>query len=119
MKNNRVKKLLHIVFIIFITLCIFCILSNCIFAEASMKDIYNTQDTDLNTAAGHILWIVMAVGISAGVIIIAVMGFKYIVSSPEAKADLKKELVPYFIGAFILMSASTICGIFASFGNKI
>ncbi len=121
MKNNRVKKLLHIVFIIFIILCIFCILSNCIFTNAAdMKDIYNynyEESKPINDRAGQMLWIVTAIGISTGVIMIAIIGFKYIVSSPEGKADLKKQLILYCIGAFLLMSGSTLVGIIAKFAN--
>jgi len=121
MKNNKMKKILYIVFIMSIIICIFYILSNCIFTNAAdMKDIYNynyEESKPINDRAGQMLWIVTAIGISTGVIMIAIIGFKYIVSSPEGKADLKKQLILYCIGAFLLMSGSTLVGIIAKFAN--
>ena len=49
-----------------------------------------------------------AVGIAAGVIIIAYMGVKYITSSPDGKADFKKQAYVYVLGAAFLMLAPTI-----------
>lgn len=119
MKYNRVKKILYIIFFILIMLCILssCVVTN---ATANMQDIYKGSEgaNTLNSKAGNILWIVVAIGISAGVIMIAVIGFKYIVSSPEGKADLKKQLIPYFIGALILVSGGTFAGIIANIANK-
>lgn len=86
-----------------------------------MNDIYNQNYHDttnpINARASQLLWIIVAIGISTGVIMIAIIGFKYIVSSPEGKADLKKQLILYCIGAFLLMSGSTLVGIIAKFAN--
>lgn len=116
MKYNKRKNVSRIIFIIFLSLFILGMLSNCIVTNAEdINNIYNAPDdaTKITSRAGKILWIVMAIGISAGVIMIAVIGVRYIVSSPEGKADLKNQMIVYCIGAFILMSGGTLAGIIA------
>ena len=54
------------------------------------------------------MWIIQAVGIVAGVVIIAYMGIKYITSSPDGKAEIKKQAYVYVLGAAFLMLAPTI-----------
>ena len=41
------------------------------------------------------------------------------VGSAEEKAQYKKDLVPYFIGAVLLFSITTIVKILQAFGNNL
>ena len=43
-----------------------------------------------------------------GVIMLMVIGVKYMLGSAEEKADYKKSLMPLVIGIFIVMFAATI-----------
>lgn len=117
MKYGKFIKISNIAFIIIIVQILFIILSNCAFVNATdMKGIYTAPEgaSTVTDKAGKILGYITAIGVSIGVIMIAVMGFKYITSSPEGKADLKRQLIPYFIGAVILTSGSTFIGIIAN-----
>ena len=49
----------------------------------------------------------------------ALLGVKYMISSAEDKADYKKDLVPYFVGALLLFSICTFVKILQTIGNKI
>lgn len=54
------------------------------------------------------LGIIQTVGIVGSVIILMVAGIKYMTGSVEEKADYKKALLPYVVGAILLFSATTI-----------
>lgn len=54
------------------------------------------------------LGIIQTVGIVGSVIILMVAGIKYMTGSVEEKADYKKALLPYVVGAMLLFSATTI-----------
>ena len=47
------------------------------------------------------------------------IGIKYTMSAANEKADLKKGLINFVIGAVIIAGAATICGWLASFGSEL
>ena len=121
MKSDKIKKISHVGLIIFIILIIFGILSNYTFTNAAdMKKIYSAEDGAdvINDKAGKFLAYAIGIGVAAGVVMIAVLGVKYILASPEGKADLKKQAVMYFIGAALIVSGSTFLGIIADAASK-
>ena len=88
-------------------------------------DIYKPGDLDYSSKnkvekmAGTVLKVVSNIGMVASVLIVAVLGIKYMLGSVEDKAEYKQDLVPYFIGAVVLFGISTIVKILQSFGNSI
>ena len=48
------------------------------------------------------------VGVILSVIILIVVGIKYMLGSVEEKADYKKSMIPYLIGAFMVFSVTTL-----------
>lgn len=58
----------------------------------------------------QILGIVQTVGSIAAVIILVVLGIKYMMGSAEEKAEYKKTLIPYIVGAVLIFAASNIAG---------
>lgn len=58
--------------------------------------------------ASIILTLVQYVGITSGVIILMIIGIKFITSSVEEKAEYKQRLIPWIIGAFLIMAGSSV-----------
>ena len=50
----------------------------------------------------------IGIGIIAGVAIIAIFGIKYMMGSLEEKAEYKKTMIPFIVGAVVLMLAPQI-----------
>lgn len=69
----------------------------------------------LGTLGGNILGIFQVVGYIAAVIILVWLGIKYIMASPEGKAEIKKQAFAYILGAILLFSASTIVTVIKGF----
>jgi len=57
----------------------------------------------------NILGIVSMAASILAIIILIVLGVKYMMGSAEEKAEYKKTLLPYFIGAFFVFGAGAIC----------
>lgn len=114
-KNNKLFKVLLIILVVISIVVSFSGIVNAdVSIDTFSKSIKAEQpdglkDTTIITnPTQSILYAIQAVGIAAGVIIIAYMGVKYITSSPEGKAELKKQAYVYILGAAFLMLAPTI-----------
>lgn len=55
-----------------------------------------------------ILGIVQTVGTISAVITLIIIGIKYLFGSAEEKAEYKKTLMPYLIGAVLVLAAANI-----------
>ena len=65
-------------------------------------------ETELVEKAGIVLGIINVIGIVCSIIILIILGIKYMLGSVEEKAEYKKAILPYIIGFFLLVSATTI-----------
>ena len=86
---------------------------------------YNAGNIDGSSASaiekttGKVLGVISNIGIVASVLILAVLGLKYIIGSVEEKAEYKKDMIPYLIGAILLFSITTVVKIMQTLGNSI
>lgn len=51
------------------------------------------------------------IGIVIAVIVIALLGIKYMIGSVEERADYKKTFIPYIVGALLISGTATIAKI--------
>lgn len=66
----------------------------------------------LTTLAANVLKFLQIASAIAAVIMIAVTGFRYIIESPEVKAELKKNMLPIIIGIVLVFFATSIARFF-------
>jgi len=78
-----------------------------------------TGTTSIQNIGGQILGIVQVVGTIAAVIILVVIGIKYMMGSAQEKAEYKKTMIPYIIGAIIIFAASNIAQMVYNWANTI
>ena len=84
----------------------------------SLTPTYNDVD-GITTLGGKIMGIVQTIGVVIAVVILMVLGIKYMMGSAEEKAEYKKTMIPYIIGAVLIFGASTIANIEFNFATKI
>jgi type IV secretory pathway VirB2 component (pilin) len=77
------------------------------------------DDSEAATIIDKILSLITTIGTVISVLMLAILGVKYMLGSVEEKADYKKDLVPYFIGAALLFGICTIVKILQSLGSTI
>lgn len=64
--------------------------------------------SSLMDKAGNIMGLIRNIAVIASVIIIMVLGVKYMLGSVEEKADYKKSFVPLIIGIILVVAATSI-----------
>lgn len=70
-----------------------------------------TGATSFLNMANKLIGIVQIVGSIISVIALILIGIKYIVGSVEEKAEYKKTLKPYLIGAIMVFAITNVLGI--------
>lgn len=68
---------------------------------------------------GPILGVITNIGMLLSIIMPAILGIKYMLGSLEEKAEYKKDMIPYLVGAVLLFGICLIVKIVQSIGNDI
>ena len=69
----------------------------------------------IKNLGNSIVQILSTIGIIISVAVLVVLGIKYMMGSAEEKAEYKKTLLPYIIGAALVFAASTIAQVVYNF----
>ncbi len=80
-----------------------------------MKGDSSVDTTGISGIGNKIITIITTIGIVVSVIVLVVLGIKYMMGSAEEKAEYKKTLMPYVIGAGLVFAASSIAQIVYQF----
>lgn len=64
------------------------------------------ETNSISNVGNSIVGIIQTIGIIVSVITLIVLGIKYMMGSAEEKAEYKKTLLPYVIGAALIFAAS-------------
>ena len=123
MGNMTMKRIAKICTVLIIIATIATMMST-VFAEGA-SDVLGklTGNTDAATAvtktANNIIGIVQVICYAAAVIMLVLVGVKFITASPEAKADIKKSAIMYVIGAIIVFAAGTLLGVISNLSTNV
>lgn len=79
----------------------------------------NVDDSGMQKLGNDIVRILSTAGVIISVIILIVLGIKYMMGSAEEKAEYKKTLMPYIIGAALVFAASTIATVVFNFMSNV
>ena len=114
------KKIVKYVFIIFIFSIIFLVVIPSAICQTYATGIINPDDfkpsddiggTVIAEKAGGIVSVIRVGGIIITVLVLLVLGIKYMVGSVSEKADYKKTMIPYLIGTVIFFAISQFVSI--------
>ncbi len=110
-----VKEMKKSILILLILMCFFIIFvprySYAIDTGLGDLNAYGGGDTDsveLQERAETILGVIQIIGVVVSVVMLIVIGIKYMLGSVEEKAEYKQTLKPYLIGAFLVFSGTTV-----------
>ena len=84
----------------------------------SNKDL-GDAGTKIESVGSRVLTTISNVGIVLSVVMLAIIGVKYMMGSADERAEYKKTLLPYIIGAFLIFGASTVAKIVKTVGEKL
>ena len=106
----KLNKVLAIASIVLMTLII---ATNFAYAFNPASISINTNPSgasDIQKKGGTIIGYIQMGGSILAVAILVILGIKYMMGSTEEKAEYKKTLVPYIVGAIFIFAASNIAG---------
>ena len=91
------------------------------FAEVDIKTIdgkaQGVDVTQIGTVGNKIATILRAIGTVLLVVVLMVLGIKYMMGSAEEKAEYKKTMIPYLVGAILVFGATQIAGAVLNFAK--
>ena len=115
---RKVDKIAKITATILLVVMMLAMVSTSVFAEWGVSITANTSAQGTGTVTnigGSVVGIVQVVG----VVMLVIIGIKYITSSPEGKAEVKKTALYYVLGAALIAGAVTVAGVIFDFGSDI
>ena len=74
---------------------------------------------DVTNIGNQIIGIITTVGVVVAVVILLVLGIKYMMGSASEKAEYKKTMIPYLVGAILIFGASAITQVVVSIASGI
>jgi len=114
------KALRKVLLILMISVCMFSIMQNNVFAAndgPSAGEIIGNitpvnpdekVSSDFASVIGNVLGFLRIASGLVAVVMLAVMGFNYIMSDAQNKADYLKKFAPIIIGFILVFSATTV-----------
>ena len=75
----------------------------------------NANTTTMQNIGNQIITVVSVAGSIVSVVVLIVLGIKYMMGSAEEKAEYKKSMMPYVIGAALIFAASALAQVIYNF----
>ena len=116
MKNRKIFIKLILIFLLFEYICLSFTSYSQAIDISSLGDLANYgkiigESEVFMDKAGRVITVVQTVGSIASVVCLIVIGIKYMTGSVEEKAEYKKTLVPYVIGAALVFTITNLLSI--------
>lgn len=109
------KKTVRIISTILLTIMLVTSIAGVVFAAPDIDKTIGDIDgakagdtTKVTTIGGKIINIIQVVGIVVAIAVVLIIGIKYMTGSVEQKAEYKKVMIPYIIGAVLLVAGTAI-----------
>lgn len=116
------RNLLVKIFCIVLMVCMTLSFVNSVYATppdpSTIKGEYGEGTEGIENIGKQVVGIITTVGVVVSVVVLVVLGIKYMIGSAEEKAEYKKTMIPYIIGAILVFAASSIASIVMSISKN-
>ena len=113
MKSKKILKITAMVLLMLVVTLIavnsFALTPSEVTADTSVST------TGISNIGKKLVAVLQAVGIVLSVVVLIVLGIKYMLGSAEEKAEYKKTMMPYLIGALLIFAASALANVVYNF----
>lgn len=111
------KKMVKIISIMLLAIMMVALASTTCFAlqPNDIKPVDTPAVSSISSFGGKLAGVLQAVGVVVSVVILIVLGIKYMLGSAEEKAEYKKTFIPYIVGAALIFASTTIANIVINF----
>ncbi len=124
------KKMILILFLIFTVLVVFNI--NSVYADdiTDPTTVINSMsgaqasnmasaDNNIGKIINTVIGLLQVAGTGISIIVVTVLGIKYLLASPSEKADTKKAILPIVIGCVLLFGAVNLMAAISDMATQI
>lgn len=110
---KKISKILVVMLLVLMTMTMFMSVTVNASTDSSSKveDLFSggsVQVDGINNVGKNIVSIITTIGIIVAVIVLLILGIKYMMGSASEKAEYKKTMIPYLVGAVLIFGASAI-----------
>lgn len=112
---KKIVKLVPIMLMVIMVLSTF----STVMAAANPTGISVSSTSAFDTVGGKVIGMIQSIGNIVSIAILVILGIKYMMGSAEEKAEYKKTLIPYLVGAILIFAASNIAGMVYNFANTV
>ena len=91
-------------------------------STSQIEDLFSggsASTTGITNVGKNIVSIITTIGIIVAVIVLLILGIKYMMGSASEKAEYKKTMIPYLVGAVLIFGASAIAKAVVSMSQSI
>lgn len=126
MKTTKMKKIVVAILTILIAIALF---NNIVYGIqdptenvddwSGIKQVISPGENTIKNKVNNILGVINIIGVVSAAIVLMVIGIKYMMGSVEEKAEYKKTMGYYILGAILLFGGSTIPNVLYKIGMSI
>ena len=119
------KKTVKIISTLLLVVMLVTSIAGTVFADSTtdvldkLKGDGTVETSSLTTVGNNVVTIINVVGIVIAVIILLIIGIKYMIGSASEKAEYKKTMIPYIVGAVLIFGATTIANVVFQFAQGV
>lgn len=124
----KFRKSIKALLILLISIFIISVMQNLVFASSTTEAITamgNMKGADIEDGTGKlgniinaVIGLIQVAGTGISMIMVTMLGIKYLLAAPSDKADVKKQIAPLVVGAIILFAAVNLVSIVATIADK-
>ena len=121
MKNKTLIKTLLLVMLCFVILGSFSTVSAVMSVSGTYKGTVTATDAQnsITTITSTVLTAIRYAGSGIALIMLTVIFIKYMLSAASERAEIKKNLIPFTIGAIVLFAASNLVTVLQKVTDKV
>ncbi|MCI9177393.1 MAG: hypothetical protein HFJ28_02185 [Clostridia bacterium] len=119
-KTTKIISVMLIMVVLLVAMTTLSSATNNVDPAGIANGLHGTTSTAQNkvTAMGNqLIGIITTVGVVVAVVILLVLGIKYMMGSASEKAEYKKTMIPYLVGAVLIFGASAITQVVVSLAS--
>ena len=119
------KKSIKVISTLLLAIMLVTSIAGTVFADSTtdvlnkLKGDGNVETNSLTTVGNNVVTIINVVGIVIAVIILLIIGIKYMIGSASEKAEYKKTMIPYIVGAVLIFAGTALVRVIYSLANSV
>ena len=119
------KKSIKVISTLLLAIMLVTSIAGTVFADSTtdvldkLKGDGKVETNSLTTVGNNVVTIITVVGIVIAVIILLIIGIKYMIGSASEKAEYKKTMIPYIVGAVLIFAGTSLVRVIYSLSTSV